>query len=79
MLNNIANSLGFGSGIDTAALVRDLAEASRAPKVQRFEALSRATQAKVSALSQAPIRSRSSHQVARCGANPSPRTTPRSQ
>ena len=33
MLNNIANNLGFGSGIDTAALVSDLAAASRTPKV----------------------------------------------
>ena len=53
MLNNIANNLGFGSGIDTAALVSDLAAASRTPKVQRFDALSRAAQAKVSALAQA--------------------------
>lgn len=53
MISNIANSLGFGSGIDTSALVRDLAAASRTPKVQRFDALSRANQAKVSALAQA--------------------------
>jgi flagellar hook-associated protein 2 len=50
---SIANSLGFGSGIDTAALVRDLAAASRAPKAQRFDALARANQSKVSALAQA--------------------------
>jgi flagellar hook-associated protein 2 len=53
MLTSIANSLGFGSGIDTAALVADLASASRAPKVQRFDALARANQAKVSSLAQA--------------------------
>lgn len=53
MVTSIANSLGFGSGIDTAALVADLAAASRAPKVQRFDALSRANQVKVSTLAQA--------------------------
>ncbi|MFN3620171.1 flagellar filament capping protein FliD [Sphingorhabdus sp.] len=53
MVTSIANSLGFGSGIDTAALVADLAAASRTPKVQRFDALSRAHQAKVSTLAQA--------------------------
>jgi flagellar hook-associated protein 2 len=53
MLTSIANSLGFGSGIDTTALVSDLAAASRAPKVQRFNALAQANQAKVSSLAQA--------------------------
>lgn len=53
MVSSIANSLGFGSGIDTAALVSDLAAASRSPKVARFDALSRAHQAKVSTLAQA--------------------------
>ena len=53
MISSIANSLGFGSGIDTAALVADLAAASRAPKVARFETLSRANEAKVSTLAQA--------------------------
>lgn len=53
MLTSIANNLGFGSGIDTAALVADLAAASRRPKVQRFDALARANQAKVSTLAQA--------------------------
>jgi flagellar hook-associated protein 2 len=53
MISSIANSLGFGSGIDTAALVADLATASRAPKVARFETLSRANEAKVSTLAQA--------------------------
>lgn len=53
MQTSIANSLGFGSGIDTAALVRDLAAASRAPKAQRFDSLARANQSKVSTLAQA--------------------------
>ena len=53
MVTSIANSLGFGSGIDTAGLVADLAAASRAPKVARLDALSRAQQAKVSTLAQA--------------------------
>lgn len=53
MLTSIANSLGFGSGIDTAALVADLASASRAPKVQRFDALAKANLAMVSTLAQA--------------------------
>ena len=53
MVTSIANSLGFGSGIDTAALVADLAAASRAPKATRLDALSRANQAKVSTLAQA--------------------------
>jgi len=53
MVTSIANNLGFGSGIDTAALVADLAAASRAPKAARLDALSRANQAKVSTLAQA--------------------------
>ena len=53
MLPPIAASLGFGSGIDTAALVRDLAAASRAPKIERFDALARTNQAKISALARA--------------------------
>lgn len=53
MLSSIASNLGFGSGIDTAALVSDLAAASRTPKVQRFDTLARANQAKISALAQA--------------------------
>lgn len=53
MLTSIANNLGFGSGINTAALVADLAAASRTPKVQRFDALARANQAKISTLAQA--------------------------
>jgi flagellar hook-associated protein 2 len=50
MLTSIANNLGFGSGIDTAALIADLAAASRTPKVKRFDALAQANQAKISAL-----------------------------
>ncbi len=53
MVSSIANSLGFGSGIDTVALVNDLAAASRLPKVQRFDALAQANQARISALAQA--------------------------
>ena len=53
MVTSIANSLGFGSGIDTAALVADLAAASRAPKAARLDALSRTNQSKVSTLAQA--------------------------
>jgi flagellar hook-associated protein 2 len=53
MLAPIANNLGFGSGIDVAGLVSDLAAASRTPKVQRFDALARANQARVSSLAQA--------------------------
>jgi len=53
MVTSIANSLGYGSGIDTVALVSDLAAASRLPKVQRFDALARASQAKISAVAQA--------------------------
>jgi flagellar hook-associated protein 2 len=53
MLNAIANSLGSGSGIDVASLVTDLAAASRGPKVQRFDALARTNQSKISAVAQA--------------------------
>jgi flagellar hook-associated protein 2 len=53
MLPPIAATLGAGSGIDTVALVRDLAAASRAPKVERFDALTRANQAKISAVARA--------------------------
>lgn len=53
MISSIASSLGFGSGIDTAALIDDLAAASRSPKIQRLEAQQRTNQAKISALGQA--------------------------
>jgi flagellar hook-associated protein 2 len=49
---SIAASLGFGSGIDTAQLVSDLANASRAPKAQRFDSLARDHQARISAVGQ---------------------------
>ncbi len=53
MIGNIANSLGFGSGINVSQLVSDLATASRAPKAERFDALAKASQAKISAVAQA--------------------------
>ncbi len=53
MTTNIANSLGFGSGINVNQLVSDLAAASRAPKVERFDVLARASQAKISAVAKA--------------------------
>ncbi|MGB5075900.1 MAG: flagellar filament capping protein FliD [Sphingorhabdus sp.] len=53
MVQSIASSLGFGSGIDTVALVADLASASRDPKVKRLDAMATANQAKISALATA--------------------------
>jgi flagellar hook-associated protein 2 len=53
MISSIANSLGFGSGIDVAKLVSDLAAASRTPKVQVFDARARAVEAKISTVAQA--------------------------
>jgi flagellar hook-associated protein 2 len=53
MITSIANSLGFGSGIDTARLVSDLAAASRAPKVELFASRARTVEARISAVSQA--------------------------
>jgi flagellar hook-associated protein 2 len=53
MIQNIANSLGIGSGLNVSQLVSDLANASRAPKVERFDNLARASQVKISALAQA--------------------------
>ena len=53
MIGNIANSLGFGSGINVSQLVSDLATASRAPKAERFDALAKTSQAKISAVAQA--------------------------
>ncbi|MEK6638609.1 MAG: flagellar filament capping protein FliD [Pseudomonadota bacterium] len=53
MLNAISSLLGSSSGIDTAALINDLAAASRAPKIERFDALARANKAKISALARA--------------------------
>ena len=53
MLGSIANSLGFGSGLNVRQLVADLASASRTPKIGRIDAQSQATQAKISAVAQA--------------------------
>jgi flagellar hook-associated protein 2 len=53
MIGNIANSLGFGSGINVTQLVNDLSEASRAPKAARLDQLLQASQAKISAVAQA--------------------------
>jgi flagellar hook-associated protein 2 len=53
MISSIAKSLGYGSGIDTPALVNDLANASRAPKVQRLDNLSQSVLKKIGALAQA--------------------------
>ena len=53
MVSSIANSLGFGSGIDTKQLVTDLAAASREPKVARVTTLAKQNNAQISALAQA--------------------------
>lgn len=53
MIGNIANILGLGSGINVSQLVSDLAAASRTPKVERFDTLVKASQAKISAIAQA--------------------------
>lgn len=53
MLTNIASSLGIGSGIDTAALVRDLAEAARAPREAAILQAEARNRAQVSALASA--------------------------
>lgn len=53
MVSSIANSLGFGSGIDTKQLVTDLAAASREPKIERVTQLKQQNQTRISALAQA--------------------------
>ncbi|SKB41765.1 flagellar filament capping protein FliD [Sphingopyxis flava] len=53
MTTNIINSLGMGSGINIPQLVADLANASRAPKVERLSQLSQQNQARISAVAQA--------------------------
>jgi flagellar hook-associated protein 2 len=53
MLTSIANSLGIGSGVDTAQIVADLAAASRLPKVEVLDNRLRTVQAKISAVAQA--------------------------
>ena len=50
MVSSIAYSLGFGSGIDTATLIDDLANASRQPKIEALQTRVQANQAKISAL-----------------------------
>ncbi|MDK2760209.1 MAG: flagellar filament capping protein FliD [Sphingopyxis sp.] len=53
MVSSIANSLGFGSGIDVKQLVTDLSNASRDPKVKRMTELTQANQTRISAMAQA--------------------------
>ncbi len=53
MVSSIANSLGFGSGIDIKQLVTDLSNASRDPKIKRMTELTQANQTRISALAQA--------------------------
>lgn len=53
MVSSIANSLGFGSGLDVKQLVTDLSNASRDPKIARMNSLTQANQTRISALAQA--------------------------
>lgn len=53
MVSSIANSLGFGSGIDIKQLVTDLSNASRDPKIKQMAELTQKNQTRISALSQA--------------------------
>lgn len=53
MVTSIANSLGFGSGLDIKQLVTDLSSASRDPKVARISTLTTQNQAQISAVAQA--------------------------
>jgi flagellar hook-associated protein 2 len=53
MVSSIANSMGFGSGIDVKQLVTDLSNASRDPKIARIASLTQANQTRISALAQA--------------------------
>ena len=53
MVSSIANSLGFGSGLDVKQLVTDLSNDSRDPKIQRMATLTQANQTRISALAQA--------------------------
>lgn len=52
-VTSIASTLGIGSGIDTAALIDQLDEASRSPKEAAIKAREEANTAKISALGQA--------------------------
>jgi flagellar hook-associated protein 2 len=53
MISSVAYSLGYGSGIDVAKLVTDLAAASRDPKVARFDARTQAVQTSISSVARA--------------------------
>jgi flagellar hook-associated protein 2 len=53
MVSSIASTLGVGSGIDVTQLVSDLAEASRAPKIDRLNKRQSIVKAQISALAQA--------------------------
>src|SRR3546814_3000227 len=53
MVSSIANSLGFGSGLDVKQLVTDLSNASREPKIARVTELTQTNQTRISALAQA--------------------------
>lgn len=52
MITSVASSLGIGSGIDTRALVRDLAAAAREGRETQIIAKERANGARISAISQ---------------------------
>jgi flagellar hook-associated protein 2 len=53
MVSSIASTLGVGSGIDVTQLVNDLADASRAPKIDRLNKRQSDVKAQISALAQA--------------------------
>src|SRR3546814_20710972 len=53
MVSSIANSLGFGSGLDVKQLVTALSNASREPKIARVTELTQPNQTRISALAQA--------------------------
>ncbi|AMG76432.1 MULTISPECIES: flagellar filament capping protein FliD [Sphingopyxis] len=53
MVSSIANSLGFGSGLDIKQLVTDLSNASREPKIARIATMTQQNQARISAVAQA--------------------------
>lgn len=53
MVSSIAKSLGVGSGVDVSQLVRDLAAASRDPKIARLDKRESSVKAQISALAQA--------------------------
>src|SRR3546814_21121517 len=53
MVSSIANSLGFGSGLDVKQLVTDLSNASRDPKIARMTDLTQTNQTRISPLARA--------------------------